>query len=135
MAKTAFFLAGAGGLALGGLALAQPGSGGGGTAVYWMTADTLSGMGGMMGGGRPSAGSMLGAMMGRGGGMGGGYAKTLRLELGSNARPAGEPSAEHLPPAGLSAGPSLPLVSPRQVTTTEAPSTGFPSNMERPRGR
>ncbi|MEA3000039.1 MAG: hypothetical protein QOK17_1872 [Sphingomonadales bacterium] len=136
MAKTAFFLASAGALALGGLALAQPGSGGGGTAVYWMTADTLSGMGGMMGGGgRPSAGSVLGAMMGRGGGMGSGYAKTLRLELGSNARPAGEPTAEHLPPAGLGAGPSLPLVTPMRVTATEAPSTGFPPNMERPRGR
>src|SRR3954464_1144885 len=135
MMRSAFFLAGAGALALGGLALAQPGSGGGGTAVYWMTADTMSGMGGMFGGGRPSAGSMLGAMMGGGGGMGSGYAKTLRLELGSNARPAGEPTAEHLPPAGLGAGPSLPLVSPRQVTATPESTTGFPSNMERPRGR
>jgi hypothetical protein len=74
-------------------------------------------------------------MMGRGGGMGSGYSKMLRLELGSNARPAGEPSAEHLPPAGLGAGPSLPLVSPRQVTATQESTTGFPPNMERPRGR
>src|SRR5689334_23198556 len=130
--KTAvMILAGAGVLALAGGAYAQGGAGGG-TAVYWMTADTMSGMAGMMGGangGRPSAGSMLGAMFGRGGGMGGGgYIKTLHLQLGGNTRPAGEPNAEHLPPAGLGAGPSLPLVSPREVRTTEEPSTpGMPS--------
>src|SRR3954471_15603990 len=101
MAKAVFFLAGAGALALGAAAVAQ--SGGGGTAVYWMSADTMSGMGGMMGnGGRPSMGSVMGsvmgAMMGRGGGGGAGYAKQLHLQLGGSARPAGEPQAEHLPP-------------------------------------
>jgi hypothetical protein len=138
MKKIAMILAGAGILALAGGAVAQSG----GTAVYWMTADTMSGMAGMMGGangggGRPSAGSVMGAMFGRGGGMGGGgYVKTLRLQLGSGQRPAGEPNAEHLPPAGLGAGPSLPLVTPREVRATEEPTTpGMPANMERPRGR
>ncbi|MEA3002625.1 MAG: hypothetical protein QOH81_1413 [Sphingomonadales bacterium] len=123
-------------LALAGGALAQGGAGGG-TAVYWMTADTMSGMAGMMGGGgRPSGGAMLGAMFGRGGGMGGGYVKNLHLQLGGNARPAGEPNAEHLPPAGLGAGPTLPLVTPREVRATEEPTTpGMPPHMERPRGR
>ncbi|HEY0421143.1 MAG TPA: hypothetical protein VGC80_16630, partial [Acetobacteraceae bacterium] len=37
---------------------------------------------------------------------------------------------------GLGAGPSLPLVTPREVRATEEPSTpGMPPNMERPRGR
>ncbi|MFL6862970.1 MAG: hypothetical protein ACJ8DZ_08215 [Allosphingosinicella sp.] len=133
MAKAILFLAGAGALALGAAAWAQ--SGGGGTATYWMSADTLSGMGGMMGGGgRPSMGSVMGAMMGRGGGISGGQARQLHLQLGGSARPAGEPQAEHLPPAGLGVGPSLPLVSPRQAPA-EPSSTGFPTNMERPRGR
>jgi hypothetical protein len=145
MTKTSFLLAGAGALALGGIALAQgakpagrataPSGGTGGTATYWMSADTMSGMGAMMGnGGKPSMGSVMGAMMGRGGGMRSGYAKQLRLQLGGNARPAGEPSAEHLPPQGLGAGSSLPLVSPRQAPA-EPSTTGFPTNMERPKGR
>ena len=142
MKKLVMVLAGAsaGALVLAGGAVAQGGAGGG-TAVYWMTADTMSGMAGMMGGamgagGRPSAGSVMGAMFGRGGGMSGnGYVKTLRLQLGSGARPAGEPNAEHLPPAALGAGASLPLVTPREVRATEVPVTGMPPNMERPRGR
>jgi hypothetical protein len=65
-----------------------------------------------------------------------GYVKILHLQLGGNARPAGAPSAEHLPPAGLGAGPTLPLVTPQEIRTTEEPSTpGMPPNMERPRGR
>lgn len=141
MKKSVMILAGAGvgigTLALAGGAFAQGGASGG-TAVYWMTADTLSGLGGMMGsGGRPSAGAMMGAMFGRGGGMSGnGYVKNLRLQLGSGTRPAGEPTAEHLPPAALGAGPSLPLVTPHEVRTTDEPTTpGMPPNMERPRGR
>ncbi len=141
MKKAVLILAGAGigALALAGGAVAQ--GGGGGTAVYWMTADTMSGMAGMMGGamgggGRPSAGSMIGAMFGRGGGMSGnGYVKMLHLQLGSGARPAGEPNAEHLPPAVLGAGPSLPLVTPREVRSEEPSTPGMPPNMERPRGR
>lgn len=132
MTKKLCLAAGTAVVALAGAAFAQGGSGGG-TAVYWMSADTVSGMGAMANGGRPNAGSVLGAMMGRGGGMGGGYARMLRLQLGGNARPA-QPAAEHLPPAGLGAGASLPLVSPRQAASEPAPN-GFPPNMERPRGR
>ena len=59
------------------------------------------------GGGRPSMGAMMGAMMGGGGGSN--VAKTLTLQLGTSRKPTGAPSAEHLPPAGLRAGQSLPL--------------------------
>ena len=108
---------------------------GGGTATYWMTADTMSGMGGLMGagGGRRA---IMGAMLGRGGGMGNGFVRTLRLQLGGTARPAGEPSAEHDVPPGLQVGPSLPLVSPHAVVTSSEPEpTQWPTNVERPRGR
>ncbi|HEX4738890.1 MAG TPA: hypothetical protein VH331_15160 [Allosphingosinicella sp.] len=135
MKKTVMMLAGAGVIALAGGALAQGGAGSG-TAVYWMTADTMSGMAGMMGGGRPSGRAMMGAMFGRGGGMDmNGYVKTLHLQLGGTMHPA-DPSAEHLPPAALGAGPSLPLVTPQEIRTTDEPTTpGMPPNMERPRGR
>lgn len=118
MTKTSFLLACA--LCAGALAAAagnaQPAQGGG-TATYWLSADTTSGLAAMAGmnGGRPSRGAMLGAMMsGRGPGMGGspGYAHNLRLELGSPRRAAGAPQADHFVPAGLGAGPSLPLLSP-----------------------
>lgn len=133
--KKIMMFAGCGIVALAGAALAQGGASGG-TAVYWMTADTTSGMGGMMGSGRPNGRAMMGAMFGRGSMESGGYLKTLHLQLGGNARAAGEPNAEHLPPAGLGAGASLPLVTPREVRATEEPSTpGMPPNMERPRGR
>jgi hypothetical protein len=100
-------------------ALAQPGSTGG-TVTYWMSAETASGMAAMMGmsGGRPpSRGSIIGGLL-TGRGPGGpaannpGYVHNLRLELGSPRRPAGAPAADHFIPAGLDAGPSLPLVSP-----------------------
>jgi hypothetical protein len=113
---TAAFLCGAVAAAA---ALAQPGrSGGGGTATYWISAETTSGMAAMadVGAGQPpSRGSMLGAMLsGRGPGGAGnpGYVRNLKLELGSPRRPAGAPSADHFVPAGLGAGASLPLVSP-----------------------
>src|SRR4051812_25859253 len=138
MKKMVMILAGssAAALVLAGGAFAQRGPAAS-TAVYWMTADTMSGMAGMMGGGgRPSAGSVMGAMFGRGGGMSGnGYVKNLHLQLGSGTRPPGEPSAEHLPPAALGAGASLPLVTPREVRATEEPTTPGMPNMERPRGR
>jgi hypothetical protein len=134
MNKAAWMSAGAGAVIvlgmLAGGAAAQ--SGGGGTATYWMTADTMSGMGGMMAGGGRRA--IMGAMMGRG--AGNGFVRNLHLQLGSGARPAGEPSAEHDVPPGLQVGPSLPLVSPRQVAATSEPGpTEWPTNVERPRGR
>lgn len=102
-----------------------------GTAVYWMTADTASGMG-AMGGGGTNAGSVARAMLG-GGGMPS-HAHTLQLQLGAGQKAAGEPSAEHLPPQGLGAGPSLPLVSPER-TPPGQPGTYDWSKMEKPKGR
>jgi hypothetical protein len=102
----------------------------GGTTVYWMTAETGSGMAAMAGGGNPAA--MAAAMMG--GGSRPSFVRNLNLQLGGARRPAGEPSAEHLPPAGLQAGPSLPLVTPRAAPAPTA-MPGMPGNMQRPQGR
>lgn len=104
------------------LAFAQSG-GGGGTATYWMSAETVSGMAAMAGmsgagaGQPPSRGSIIGGLLGGRGpaapaASNPGYVHNLRLELGSPRRPAGPPAADHFIPAGLNAGPSLPLVSP-----------------------
>jgi len=134
MLKTSFLLATASfaGLLLSAAATGQPGQSGG-TATYWMSAETASGLAAMMGtssgGGRPSRGSMLGAMLsGRGPGMGGnnpGYVHNLRLDLGSPRRPSGAPQADHFIPAGLNVGPSLPLLSPEP----SAPPTPRPYDM------
>jgi hypothetical protein len=97
------------------------------TAVYWMTADTNSGLGAMRGAG---ASAMLGAM--RGGAPA--YSQDLQLQLGTGRAAAGEPSAEHLPPAALRAGASLPLLTPKSVSAP-AQSGGMPAGMERPKGR
>jgi hypothetical protein len=124
MTKTSFFsgIAIFGGAALAASAFAQAG-GGGGTATYWMSAETTSGLAAMAGmnaanGGRPpSRGSIIGGLLtGRGpaapAANNPGYVHNLRLDLGSPRRPSGPPAADHFIPAGLNAGPSLPLVSP-----------------------
>jgi hypothetical protein len=46
---------------------------------------------------------------------GGGPTRSLMLQLGSTQKPAAAPAADHLIPAGLGMGPSLPLVTPRQA--------------------
>jgi hypothetical protein len=128
MTKTSFLLAAASlaGIALSAAAIGQPGQNGG-TATYWMSAETTSGlaaMAGMSGGRPPSRGSMIGAMLGGSGpGTGGnnpGYVHNLKLDLGSPRRPAGAPQADHFIPVGLNAGPSLPLASP-QPTAAPTP--------------
>lgn len=99
-------------------------------ATYWMSAQTVSGFGAGMGSGKPSMSQMMGAMNS------GGASKTLALQLGSSRKPAGEPSAEHLPPQGLRAGPSLPLTTPRAQPvqrTEETPS--FSRDYQKPKGR
>lgn len=75
-------------------------------AVYWMNTSTSSGMtlGGMGGGGKPSLSSIMGAMGG-----GSNVSHSLTMELGSSQAASGEPSADHLPPAGLNVGNDLPL--------------------------
>ena len=87
---------------------------GGGTATYWMSAETNSGMSAM--------------------GQSGGQARKLTLQLGTGRRAAGEPAAEHLPPAALKAGPSLPLVSPLKAPSA-AMASPFNYTGEKPKGR
>jgi hypothetical protein len=109
-------------------------------AVYWMSASTQSGFGmpgaggaagGGPGGGRPSMSQIMGMMNG-----GGGAQKSLILQLGSTQKPPPSPSAEHLPPQGLGAGPSLPLVSPEAAPREEAPDRPqIPPEYQKPRGR
>jgi hypothetical protein len=113
-------------------------------AVYWMSVSTTTGMAGMMGamagggGKRPGLGAMMGAMMGGRGGRGGPprYSHSLTLQLGSTQRPSGDPSAEHLVPAGLGAGPSLPLATSR-VAPPEPREDYTPPQMngQRPQGK
>jgi hypothetical protein len=110
-------LAGASLIALGAGAAAfgQARGGGAGPAVYWMSADTSSGLAAMAGG-RSS------------------YVRTLNLQLGSPRRAAGAPEAEHLPPAGLQAGQSLPLVTPQGAPGAATPAQPW-SQAQRPKGR
>jgi hypothetical protein len=98
-------------------AFAQPRQAGGGTATYWMSAETLSGLAAMSQNGRPDMAAMMS-------GRGPSHLRNLTLQLGSPRRPAGPPSAEHLPPAALGAGASLPLVTPQGVAA--APPTRPP---------
>lgn len=73
---------------------------------------------------------MMGAMGG------GGASKSLTLQLGSSRKSAGEPSAEHLPPQALRAGPTLPLLTPRAQPaqrTEETPT--FSRDFQKPKGR
>ena len=115
LATAAIFVAGA--MAAG--AFAQAGSATGGTAEYWMSAETKSGMAAMSGmqGGRPNIGALL---SGRGAAQSPSFVRDLTLQLGSPRRAAGAPSAEHVPPAGLGAGPSLPLVTPQAAAAPQA---------------
>lgn len=128
-------------------------------AVYWVSASTTTGMAAMMGamggqgggrggGKRPGLGAMMGAALGGGaipglgggrGGRGGGspqFTHGLLLQLGSTQKAAGEPAADHLVPAGLQAGPSLPLVTP-QVAPPEPTEAYTPPQMngQRPQGK
>ena len=104
-------------------------------AVYWMSAATQSGFGiPGMGGGRPSPAQMMAMMNG-----GGGAQHTLTLQLGSSEKPSGAPNAEHLPPDGLGAGPSLPLVTPEPPQGTPRPEEperpAIPPEYQKPKGR
>lgn len=104
---------------------------GGGTATYWMSAETSSGMAAMAGGGGGGTGALMRALSGGGAPS---YVRNLQLQLGTGRRPAGAPSAEHLPPAALQAGASLPLES-RQVPRPVGPSAPWQGQVQQPRGR
>jgi hypothetical protein len=122
-------------LATGATAIGQARGGAGGPAVYWMSADTSTGLAAMAGGGRrPSAGSVMGAMLGGGRGGRSSYVHNLTLQLGSPRRAPGTPSAEHVPPAGLQAGQVLPLLTPQSAPRAAGPAQPW-GQMERPRGR
>lgn len=107
------------------------------TATYWMSAETTSGMmaGAMNAQTRPSVGGVLGGILsGRGGAPAQpSHVKRLQLQLGSSGR-APAPSAEHVPPAALGAGASLPLLTP-QSAPAQPGTANWPAQMERPRGR
>ena len=105
----------------------------GGTVAYRVKADTMSGFGAGMANARGGMG-MLGAMM-RGGMSENASSRSLWLELGSNRPPAGAPSGEHLPPAGLGLGPTIPLLTPRPPGPGKPTAPGDPAEMERPEGR
>jgi hypothetical protein len=117
----------------------RPAAAAGGTSVYWMTAETSSGMAGMAagmsGGGGGNAGAVMGALMGRGRGGQSSFVHNLTLQLGTGRRPTGAPTAEHLPPPGLQAGASLPLVTPQAQATPRGPTGPYQMPTERPRGR
>lgn len=96
------------------------------TAVYWMSVDTMSGMGAGMRGG--NAMSMMGAMMSGGGSS----TRSMHLQLGSSLPASGEPHAAHEIPAGLNMGPFLPLASPKRAGT---PERGGDMSVDKPKGR
>lgn len=60
--------------------------------------------------------------------------RNLELRLGSATSPTGIPRAEHLVPAALGVGPSLPLLSPEGSRPPQG-TPGTMPNMEHPRGR
>jgi hypothetical protein len=99
----------------------------GGTVDYWMSAETMSGMGGM-GSQGADAGAMMRNMMSGGASADTASTRALRLQIGSPRRPAAAPAAEHLPPQALGTGPSLPL-------ETRPPSASEPGQFGDLRGR
>ena len=102
-------------------------------ATYWMSAATQSGFGmpgAGGGGGRPSASQIMAMMRG-----GGAAQHTLTLQLGSSSKAQGAPQAEHLPPQGLGAGQSLPLVTPQAVPPSPEEPPQIPREFQKPRGR
>lgn len=83
-------------------------------AVYWLSAETVSGMAT----GQPA-----------------GVEKNLSLQLGS-ARSNSAPSADHLPPQGLRAGDRLPLVTPGGAVPKADGKPDFrPGTADAPKGR
>ena len=101
-------------------------------ASYWMDVATQSGLGaGMMGGGRPNPAQMM-AMMNGGGGQ---AIHTLDLRLASKDKAPSAPQADHLIPAGLQMGASLPLLTPVRTEAPRETTPGMPTQYERPKGR
>ena len=97
-------------------------------STYWMTAETVSGLGAMSAVRGMAAGS---AMMAGGAAT----AHNLHLQLGSSRKAPGEPTAEHLPPAALKAGASLPLVTPRAERASGPVENSWNAPTARPKGK
>ncbi len=96
-------------------------------ANYWVSVDTSAGMG------MPGMGGMGGFMAGVMGGQGQSGRKIV-LQLGSQRPSADGPRADHLIPAGMSMGPSLPLLTPQRAPVEREPG-GMPEGVEQPKGR
>ena len=114
-------------LALPGLALAQQQVVKPPVANYWVNVETAGGMS------MPGMEGMGGFMAGMMGGQGQSGRKMV-LQLGSQ-RPADGPRADHLIPAGMSMGPSLPLLTPQRAPVERTEHEGMPQGMEQPKGR
>jgi hypothetical protein len=100
-------------------------------AEYWMSAATLSGMGGMGAGHRPSMAEIMNGNIGGGNS----YRHSLILQLGSSQHPQGSSRAEHDAPQNLGAGPVLPLLTPVQQAAHEEVEPGPPPQYQQPKGR
>lgn len=98
-------------------------------ATYWVTAQTASGFPGLGAGGGAGFNPM--AMM-----SGGGVTRSLLLQLQAE-RTATAPTAEHVPPAALAMGQSLPLLTPRGASASVSdPGEVKPSDLDQAtRGR
>lgn len=93
-------------------------------AQYWLSVETAAGMS------MPGMSPMMAGMMGtqaQGG-------RKMLLQLGSQRPSADAPRADHEIPPGMTMGPSLPLVTPRQPPR-EPVERELPQGMEQPRGR
>ena len=93
-------------------------------ARYWVRVETAAGM--SMPGMSPMMAGMMGAQA-QGG-------RRMLLQLGSQRPSADAPRADHEIPAGMSMGPSLPLLTPRQPAR-EPVEREMPQGMEQPKGR
>ena len=101
-------------------------------AVYWLSAQTMTGFGmaGLGGGNMPSPGDMM--RMAMSGQQPGAMAKSLRLDLGGKLPvSAPPPLARHLIPAGMNMGDLLFLKSPQRAAATPSE----PEDYEPPKGR
>ena len=97
-------------------------------ARYTIDAGTTSGMAAM------GAGGGLGAALGALGGRGNQVAHELNLRLGSTRTPTGEAKADHFMPSGARLGTSVPLETPRAVSTPRG--EGMPQGQaQMPEGR
>ena len=93
-------------------------------AQYWVSVETAAGMS------IPGMGSLMAGMAGGQGQAG----RRMVLQLGSQRPAADAPRADHEIPPGMTMGPSLPLVTPRQPPR-ETVERDMPQGMEQPRGR